>query len=258
MINDLVPFVEWAMAQAWVGFAVLLRVGAIVFLLPAFGEQSVPARVKTAVAVALTLVAAPAIAPTIGGPPESPAVFARIVVAEAVTGLIFGLLLRLMVMALSTAGALMAQGLSLAQMFGAGPAAEPMPVFSHLLVGAGLALAAVLGLHVQAAQYVIQSYAAAPFGLVLPADMVLQTTASAIASSFAIAISLAGPFLVAALVYNLAIGAINRAMPQLMVTFIGAPALTAGGLLLLVVTVPVALDHWADILGLRLISLGVP
>ncbi len=224
MTGDLTLLVEWGMAQAWIGFAVLLRVGAIVALLPAFGEQSVPARVKTAVAIALTLVAAPALAPVIGTPPDAPAIFARIVLAEAATGLIFGLLLRLMVMALSTAGALVAQGLSLAQMFGAGPAAEPMPVFSHLLVGAGLALAAVLGLHVEAAGYVIQSYAAAPFGLMMPADMVLQTTASAIAGSFAIAISLAAPFLIAALVYNLAIGAINRAMPQLMVTFIGAPA----------------------------------
>lgn len=258
MTGDLALLVDWAMAQAWTGFAVLLRVGAIVALLPAFGEQSVPARVKTAVAFAMTLIAAPAVAPVIGGPPSSPAEFARLLFAEPVTGLIFGFLLRLMVMALSTAGALVAQGLSLAQMFGAGPAAEPMPVFSHLLVGAGLALAAVLGLHVQAAQYVIQSYSAAPFGLILPADMVLQTAVTAIAESFAIATSLAAPFLVAALVYNLAIGAINRAMPQLMVTFIGAPALTAGGLLLLVVTVPVALAHWSDILGQRLVSLGVP
>jgi flagellar biosynthetic protein FliR len=256
--GDLALLVEWAMAQAWMGFAVLLRVGAIVALLPAFGEQAVPARVKTAAAVALTLIAAPAVAPLVGDPPSAPADFARIVLAEAVTGLIFGFLLRLMIMALSMAGALVAQGLSLAQMFGAGPAAEPMPVFSHLLVGAGLALAAVLGLHVEAAQYVMQSYVAAPFGLVLPADMVLQTAASAIAESFAIAISLAAPFLVAALVYNLAIGAINRAMPQLMVTFIGAPALTAGGLMLLIVTVPVALAHWSDIMGARLVSLGVP
>jgi flagellar biosynthetic protein FliR len=246
------------MAQAWTGFAVLLRVGAIVALLPAFGEQAVPARVKTAVAVALTLISAPAVGPLVGGPPSFPAEFARILVAEPVTGLIFGFLLRLMIMALSMAGALVAQGLSLAQMFGAGPAAEPMPVFSHLLVGAGLALAAVLGLHVEAAQYVIQSYFAAPFGLILPADMVLQTAASAIAESFSIAISLAAPFLVAALVYNLAIGAINRAMPQLMVTFIGAPALTAGGLMLLIVTIPVALAHWSDIMGARLISLGAP
>ncbi len=258
MTADLALLVDWTMAQAWIGFAVLLRVGAIVALIPAFGEQAVPARVKTAVALALALITAPAVAPLVGDPPSTPAAFVRILVSEPVTGLIFGFLLRLMIMALSMAGALVAQGLSLAQMFGAGPAAEPMPVFSHLLVGAGLALAAVLGLHVEAAQYIIQSYVAAPFGLVLPADMVLQTTAAAIAGSFGIAISLAAPFLVAALVYNLAIGAINRAMPQLMVTFIGAPALTAGGLLLLVVTVPVVLGHWAELMGAQLISHGVP
>ena len=53
--------------------------------------------------------------------------------------------------------------------------------------------------------------------------------------TFALAFSLAAPFVTAALLYNIALGVINRAMPQLSVTFIGAPALTAGGLLLILV-----------------------
>jgi flagellar biosynthetic protein FliR len=254
--GDLALLADWLMAQAWTGFAVFLRVGAMVALLPAFGEQSVPARVRVALALGLTLIAAPAVAPMIGQPPAAPAAMGAALLAEILTGLMFGLLLRLLVMSLATAGVLIAQGLSLAQMFGAGPAAEPMPVFSHLLVGAGLAFAAVLGLHVQAAGYVIGSYDAVPFGFGINAGDALQTVAGAIAASFGTAISLAAPFLIAALVYNLAIGAINRAMPQLMVTFIGAPALTAGGLMLLVLAVPVALSHWAGLLGAQIAAVG--
>ncbi|MFY8145461.1 MAG: flagellar biosynthetic protein FliR, partial [Rhodobacter sp.] len=37
---------------------------------------------------------------------------------------------------------------------------------------------------------------------------------------------------------------INRAMPQLMVAFVGAPALTAGGLVLLALSTPLALAVW--------------
>ena len=51
-------------------------------------------------------------------------------------------------------------------------------------------------------------------------------------------------FVVAALLYNLALGAINRAMPQLMVSFVGAPALTLGGLALLALSAPVILTVW--------------
>jgi flagellar biosynthetic protein FliR len=45
--------------------------------------------------------------------------------------------------------------------------------------------------------------------------------------------------------YNLALGAINRAMPTLMVSFIGAPALSAAGLGLLAMLAPILLAFWA-------------
>ena len=48
--------------------------------------------------------------------------------------------------------------------------------------------------------------------------------------------------------YNVALGAINRAMPQMMVAFVGAPAITAAGLLILMLSAPVILHFW----GVRL------
>jgi flagellar biosynthetic protein FliR len=43
-------------------------------------------------------------------------------------------------------------------------------------------------------------------------------------------------------------GVINRAMPQLMVSFVGAPAITFGGLLLLALITPLLLEIWNDAL----------
>ena len=51
-------------------------------------------------------------------------------------------------------------------------------------------------------------------------------------------------FVIAGMIYNLALGAINRAMPQLMVSMVGAPALTFGALALLAVVAPVLLSVW--------------
>jgi flagellar biosynthetic protein FliR len=48
--------------------------------------------------------------------------------------------------------------------------------------------------------------------------------------------------------YNLTLGVINRAMPQLMVTFIGAPAITFVGLLLLLLMAPLMLSVWVKAL----------
>ena len=52
--------------------------------------------------------------------------------------------------------------------------------------------------------------------------------------------------MIAGLIYNVALGAINRAMPQLMVSMIGAPAQTLGGLALLMIALPTGLMVWND------------
>ncbi|MEM8699663.1 MAG: flagellar biosynthetic protein FliR, partial [Pseudomonadota bacterium] len=55
------------------------------------------------------------------------------------------------------------------------------------------------------------------------------------------------------------LGAINRAMPQLMVAFVGAPAITAGGLALLALAAPLILTLWLDRLDQALaFPLGAP
>ena len=54
-------------------------------------------------------------------------------------------------------------------------------------------------------------------------------------------------FLVKQPINIIALGAINRAMPQLMVSMVGAPALTLGALALLAVVTPVLLSVWLGV-----------
>jgi flagellar biosynthetic protein FliR len=243
-MNEWAEVVAWAQGSLWAGFVVILRVGATLALLPAFGEQSVPARVRLGLAVAFTLVVLPAVAPLL---PEVPTVSQALplVLSEVGAGLAFGIFLRLFVLALQTAGTIAAQATSLAQLFGGGPGAEPSPALSHLLVSGALALAAVMGLHVQVAAYMIQGYALVPPGAALDPAMLLEAGLAEVARTFALAFSLSAPFVAAALLYNVTLGVINRAMPTLMVTMIGAPALMLGGLLLMLVAVPIMLTLWA-------------
>ena len=48
-----------------------------------------------------------------------------------------------------------------------------------------------------------------------------------------LAFTLAAPFVLVSVLYNLTLGVINRAMPQLMVVFVGAPVITGLGLAVL-------------------------
>lgn len=243
MIEALAELLQISQQALLIGFAVFLRIGSAMALLPAFGEQTVPNRVKLVLGFSFTLIVAPAVAP------ELFAFQGRIpptwFIAEIMIGLMLGIMLRLFVLALQTAGAIAAQATSLSQLFG-GSTGEPQPAVGHLLAIAGLALAVQLGLHVKLAALFIGSYDALPPGVIPDADLIKAWGLSGVAQTFGLSFSIAAPFVLAGLVYNVALGAINRAMPQLMVAFVGAPALTAGGLVLLFLAVPTGLIVWHD------------
>lgn len=221
---------------------VFLRIGAALALLPAFGEQTVPARVRLVIALAFTAIVTPAAMP---GLPKDPGLL--MAAAEIIAGLALGAVFRMMIMALQVAGSIIAQATSLSQIAG-GAAPEPQPAVSHLLTTAGLAVAVMADLHVKLAQAFILSYQFMPTGAFPTASEFSTWGLAQIAHAFALGFSLAAPFTIAALMYNLALGAINRAMPALMVSFIGAPALSAGGLGLLALLAPLLLGVWVSAL----------
>ena len=227
-----------------VGFIlVFTRVAGVVGLLPGFGERVIPARVRLGVAVAFAMVVWPMLAPALlATDPARPLVLMLIV--EASIGVMLGLAVRLIVLALQLAGSIAAQSTALAQMFGAGVTPDPMPAMGNILMLAGITLAVASGLHVKAAVAMARSYEILPMGLPVPAADVAAWGTARVAQAFALGFSLAAPFVIAGFAYNLALGAINRAMPQLMVAFIGAPAITAGGLLILMLAAPVILHFW--------------
>ena len=221
---------------------VFLRVGAVMALVPVCGEKMVPARIRLVMALGFAAVVAPAVGPHLPAAPTTLSAYAGLLAGETLNGLALGFMLRLFILAIEMAAAIAAQSGSLAQMFGTG--GEPMPAIGHLLVMAALCLALMSGLHVRIAEALILSYRAIPAGT-LPGPALMESWSLAqISAAFGLAFSLAAPFVIAALLYNVALGFINRAMPGLMVAMIGAPALTAGVLILLAIAAPVILTVW--------------
>ena len=246
MMQDLGQIMELTNSLLWQGFAVFLRVSALVSLLPAFGERTVPARVKLGLAFAFTMAITPAVSPPAMAPQFDSIVW--FILTEITAGILLGIGLRLFVLALQTAGSIAAQSTSLAQVLG-GAVAEPVPAMGHILVMGGLALALMGGLHVRVAEMLILSYDMLPMGRLPSGADVSEWGVDQIRRAFSLAFTLAAPFVVLSVLYNVALGVINKAMPQLMVAFVGAPVITAGGLLLLCLAAPILLATWLDALN---------
>lgn len=227
--------------SVWIAALVFLRVGAAVALMPAFGEQSVPQRIKLAIALAFTAVVFPAVSERMQNLPSFPIAAAE----EVLAGLALGIGMRLFILALQFAGAIAAQTSSLSQLFG-GATPEPQPAVSNLLTVAALAIAVSAGLHVRAAKMLILSYQAFPAGhfprIADIADWGLANVVRATALGF----TLAAPFVIASVIYNLALGIINRAMPQMPVSLVGAPLLTLGSLVIMAIMAPLMLGVWLE------------
>lgn len=219
-----------------------IRIGAMVALMPGLGDPSVPQRVKLALVVAFTLVVAPLLAERLA-PDATLSILA--LGGEVLSGLLLGFGMRLFVVALQTSASIIAQATTLSQLF-AGAAPEPQPAIGNLFLMAGIALAMTAGLHIRVAELVLLSYDLLPAGASLSAGAAADWGLALIGRTFALAFALSAPFVIASLIYNLALGAINRAMPALMVSMIGAPALTLGALALMAVATPVILAAWLD------------
>ncbi len=244
-IEALIAFLQ---DMLWLHALVFFRVAPMVALFPGFGEDTVPVRIKLGLALALSAITAPALAPELGALARPGPAIAGLIMIETAIGLMLGLGIRLFVLALQTAGAIAAQSTSLSQILG-GASVTPMPAIGHLLMSGALALAMILGLHLRLAEFAIESYRLFPPGLAPVAAGVAEWGIARVAHAFGLAFTLAAPFVIASMLYNLTLGVINRAMPQLMVVFVGAPAITAAGLVLLFLLAPTMIGIWATGLG---------
>ena len=226
------------------GAVVFLRVGAMMSVLPAFGERVVPMRVRLILALAFTAIVTPQITGSLPATFDVPLLLS-LSMSEALIGLVLGIGLRLFILALQTAGSIAAQATSLSQLLG-GASAEPLPAIGHVLTTAALALLMMSGLHVQVARLLILSYDALPPGQLPSASDITPWGISQVSHAFRLAFSLAAPFVILSALYNLTLGVINRAMPQLMVAFVGAPVITFGGVFLLFLLAPTILLVWHE------------
>ncbi len=243
----LAPLHDLANGHLITAAAIFARLSALFMFLPGLGERVMPVRVRLVVALGLMAVLLPAVSGGVEAPTQ-PSKIAAMIAAEAVSGALIGFSIRIAIFAIQIAGVIASQSLSLAQLFGSNMSFEPETPISTMLMFAAIVVAVTAGVHFEAVSVLIMSYDIIPLGRFPGASATGEWAAGRAAFAFSAGLSLAFPFVVLGFIYNLAIGAANRAMPQLMVAFVGIPAVTFAGLVLLAAGAPALLGVWLDLM----------
>jgi flagellar biosynthetic protein FliR len=210
------------------------RLGALVMLLPALGEQAIPTRVRLSFALLLTLVFYPLVSGQLpqGLSDDMPAlIFAM--VSEILIGLGFGLIARMLLSATQIAGAAIASniGLGFAQTVDPTMGQQGAIIGSFLAV-TGMTLIFAADLHHVAIAGIAESYTMFPPGGMIPIADLRDAAIMTVAESFKIGVQISAPFIVFGLVFNLGLGVLAKLMPQLQVFFLAMPVSIFVGLIL--------------------------
>jgi len=231
-------------AEAFGFLLVFARMGMLFAVAPALGEQQVPARVRLALAVAVSLVTFLAVRSGLPAVPAGPLALAGLVIGEILIGLMIGGSARLLLSALNVGGTVLAFQSSLAftQQFDPTQGSQSV-LTAGFLTMLGIVMIFATDLHLLMIEAAVSSYGLFPAGARLPADDFASMVVDIVASSFLLGVQIAAPFLLFGLVFNIGLGFIARLMPQLPVFFVALPLNIFIGFLLLLVALP-AMMMW--------------
>ena len=245
MNQDTAELLATLPAWAFSFVLVMARVGAAITLLPGLGEAEPPAMVRVGLALGVTALLLPGIAPSIPAVPEAGLQAALMMAAEIVTGLWLGWLARLLVLALPVAGQFIAYMLGVANVLQPDPSlgGQATPIARLFALAAPVAILAT-GLCAAPLAALAGSYRLIPAGTLLPAADATQTAVRAAADSFTLAVRLASPFLLASVVWHAATGLLARLVPRLQIYFVAMPGQILGGLVLLAAVATALLTAW--------------
>ncbi|HEX5166706.1 MAG TPA: flagellar biosynthetic protein FliR [Thermomicrobiales bacterium] len=235
---DLTPVLRFAL--------LLVRPGVVVMLAPGLGGRQIPAMAK----IALTVMAAVALMPTVQLPETVGSNLVLIILREAAVGLSLAFVLQVLI-----AGAEFAGHLSSYQIgFSYGATIDPISgVRSTMLVSLYGMLATLVFLGVNGHHALLRALAASydgvPIGVVQVNGSLVSAVRDMLAMVFTVGLRLAAPVLIVLLIVEMAVGLISRAAPSLSFMVIGYPIRIVVGLFLvaaLIATVPGVIESMIE------------
>lgn len=210
------------------------RISLVVFLLPFFGGEAIPAPVKASLCLVLAVGLWPHLSFKGVMFPGHPLSIGLMLLGELVLGLSLGLLVQFVFAAVQTGGQIIGFQMGYAMINVVDPLTGVSEVVTaHFLYMCTLLTFLALNGHLYLLKGLTESFAYIPPGGFLVTPAVSKGILNFSSQMFVLAIKIASPVIVAVFLVDLALALISRAAPQMNVLFIGFPLKIMVGFLFL-------------------------
>jgi len=212
---------SWLAASTFVYLLIFCRLGSAIMLMPGIGEAYVPPRVRLLLALSISALLAPVLAPHLPAQPTTVTGLMVVVGGELIIGLFIGAVARVFINAANVAGTVIAtqSGLASAQIFDMTQTSQSA-VVANLLSVTAVTLLFAMDLHHIFLGALRSSYDAFPAGLFPPIDDMANYMAQSVTHAFALGVRIAAPQIVVGLVLYLGAGVLSRLMPSMQIFFV--------------------------------------
>ena len=225
--------------NAWLAelFWPFVRIGSCFMVAPAFGAQSVPARVRIVLAGAVALL----VAPLVQIPDITPLSAAGVVVTvqQVIIGAALGFSLQILFEAVSLGGELLANSMGLSLAFNLDPQnGASTPTVGQLYTVLVTLLFLVLNGHLALIRTLVAGFKTLPIGTTGLGAAGIWSVVNWGSQLFSGALAVALPGVTALLIANLAFGVVSRAAPTLNIIAVGLPLSLIFGLVVIIAGLP--------------------
>ncbi|MEY2988278.1 MAG: flagellar biosynthetic protein FliR [Pseudomonadota bacterium] len=215
--------------QVW-PYAVMmfLRIVSVIFFMPIFGDSTIPGRVRLLLSLAMSICLWPVVEGQIHSSPGfiqwSPLTLALATLREVFFGFAVGFTAKLLTFAASIAAQIVGvnMGFQTATLFTAQTGTQES-AFSSLKIWMITILLLTFNIHHIFIQGIVESFTTVAIASSIDAQILLNVIVQTVVSSFEIGLRIAGPLLLIQSLTTIALGLLNRALPQLNAFVISFP-----------------------------------
>ncbi len=231
--------------NVYVFLLIFTRFGTALILMPGFGDFFTPMQVRLLFALSLSFALTPVFYETFPVMPNELSELAGVIGYEFLVGALIGVISRILISALDTAGMIIAIniGLANAQMFNPGARSQGSLIGTFFYI-IGVLLIFATNLHHVMLYAIYESYNMLPPLSVPDIGAIADLVAQSVSRSFYIGFKLAVPFVVIGLVLYVSMGVMGRLMPQVQIFMLALPMQILVGFLTLSLTLSAIMVYW--------------
>jgi len=207
-----------------------LRLSIVLFMLPVYAVEGLPAQWKASFCLVLTLAIWPHVALNPSDMPDHPLILALVVLGEIILGLILSLALRVFFSGIQAGGELIAMQMGFSMLQFADPTSNAQTgIIAHMLFIVSTLLFLAFDGHIYLLRAFVATFSHIPPGGLFIGQDIFDQIFSLANMLFTLAIKVIAPVLAAIFLVELGLGLMSRMAPQMHIMELGFPIKIAVG-----------------------------